>query len=259
MLVQHQGEFVITFPRGYHAGFNLGLNCAESTNFALESWIDLGRTAGVCECVPDSVSINVDALLQEAAQPPLPDSPGGTKRAWDDTDFLTPSVAKRMKTISTPSSGPSKPSKQKPKSASISMPKVTAPAPGVMLKLPRKEKATASCCLCTSTTAPNAPAIKAQGHAYNLLRCVGQPAAGAKLSVQGSSAQQLWAHEVCARVLPETWVDTESNTGEKFVYGIDCIVKERWQLVSRDLTGAAYHLDYRILTNILLVPEMFLM
>ena len=50
-LVQQSGEFVITFPRGYHAGFNLGFNCAESVNFALESWIDLGRKAKACGCV----------------------------------------------------------------------------------------------------------------------------------------------------------------------------------------------------------------
>ncbi|KIJ42714.1 hypothetical protein M422DRAFT_31256 [Sphaerobolus stellatus SS14] len=37
VLVQHASEFVVTFPRGYHAGFNLGLNCTESANFALES------------------------------------------------------------------------------------------------------------------------------------------------------------------------------------------------------------------------------
>jgi hypothetical protein len=50
-VVQHAGEFIITYPRGYHAGFNLGLNCAESVNFALESWLDLGRKAKACECV----------------------------------------------------------------------------------------------------------------------------------------------------------------------------------------------------------------
>jgi hypothetical protein len=52
-LVQHSGEFVITFPRGYHAGFNLGFNCAESVNFALESWVEMGKRARVCECVGD--------------------------------------------------------------------------------------------------------------------------------------------------------------------------------------------------------------
>ena len=52
-LVQYQGEFVITFPRGYHAGFNIGLNCAESVNFALDSWMDLGRKARFCTCVTD--------------------------------------------------------------------------------------------------------------------------------------------------------------------------------------------------------------
>jgi len=53
ILVQQAGEFVITFPRGYHAGFNLGFNCAESVNFALESWLELGRKAKACECVND--------------------------------------------------------------------------------------------------------------------------------------------------------------------------------------------------------------
>ncbi|KAL1742523.1 JmjC domain, hydroxylase-domain-containing protein [Schizophyllum fasciatum] len=52
-LVQHAGEFVITYPRGYHAGFNLGLNCAESVNFALESWVELGRKARACKCIGD--------------------------------------------------------------------------------------------------------------------------------------------------------------------------------------------------------------
>lgn len=52
-MVQHAGEFIITFPRGYHAGFNLGLNCAESVNFALKSWIEIGKVAKACKCVSD--------------------------------------------------------------------------------------------------------------------------------------------------------------------------------------------------------------
>lgn len=50
-LVQQAGEFVVTFPRGYHAGFNLGFNCAESVNFALESWLEVGKKAKACGCV----------------------------------------------------------------------------------------------------------------------------------------------------------------------------------------------------------------
>lgn len=65
MLVHNQGEYVITYPRGYHAGFNMGFNCAESINFALDSWLELGRRAKVCECVEYSVRINVDEMLAE--------------------------------------------------------------------------------------------------------------------------------------------------------------------------------------------------
>lgn len=60
--VQHQGEFMITFPFGYHAGYNLGFNCAESVNFALDSWIEIGKHAKACSCVSDSVTIDVSSL-----------------------------------------------------------------------------------------------------------------------------------------------------------------------------------------------------
>jgi hypothetical protein len=50
LIYQNPGEFIITFPRGYHQGFNLGLNFAEATNFGNKDWVKLGREAKQCTC-----------------------------------------------------------------------------------------------------------------------------------------------------------------------------------------------------------------
>uniref|UniRef100_A0A672RXN6 Lysine-specific demethylase 4B n=1 Tax=Sinocyclocheilus grahami TaxID=75366 RepID=A0A672RXN6_SINGR len=63
-ITQEEGEFMITFPYGYHAGFNHGFNCAESTNFATLRWIDYGKMATQCTCRKDMVKISMDVFVR---------------------------------------------------------------------------------------------------------------------------------------------------------------------------------------------------
>lgn len=79
-ITQEENEIMITFPFGYHAGFNHGFNCAESTNFALPRWIEYGKRATQCYCSSDMVKISMDTFVQRFQ----PDK----YEAWmDGTDF----------------------------------------------------------------------------------------------------------------------------------------------------------------------------
>ncbi|XP_027140850.1 lysine-specific demethylase 4A isoform X2 [Larimichthys crocea] len=64
-ITQEAGQFMVTFPYAYHAGFNHGFNCAESTNFATERWIEYGKQAVLCSCRKDMVKISMDVFVKK--------------------------------------------------------------------------------------------------------------------------------------------------------------------------------------------------
>jgi hypothetical protein len=66
--VQRSGEFVLTFPRAYHSGFNCGFNCAEAVNVAPVDWLVHGQNAvELYSEQPRKTSISHDKLLLGSA------------------------------------------------------------------------------------------------------------------------------------------------------------------------------------------------
>ena len=106
------------------------------------------------------------------------------------------------------------------------------PAPGmpVILSEPKRKKprpppptANIPCCLCISSEeAGLLPVHDPPLFGYS----------GFEPKVVGGKPQ--WqAHEECAKIVPETWVDEVD--GQKFVFGVDAVPKDRWHLVSLSL------------------------
>lgn len=91
-MVHYEKEFVITYPYGYHSGFNLGYNCAESVNFATEKWLDYARVAKKCNCEADSVWIDIGEIERKLRGESTPEyyDEGSDDHLDGASDLLTP-------------------------------------------------------------------------------------------------------------------------------------------------------------------------
>ncbi len=53
---------MISRAAAYHSGFNAGYNIAEAVNFALPAWVKVAEEAKSCQCMRDSVRIDMRAF-----------------------------------------------------------------------------------------------------------------------------------------------------------------------------------------------------
>jgi len=196
--VSYPGEFVVTYPYGYHSGYNLGYNCAEAVNFALDSWLPMGKIAKKCECAlaQDSVWVDVYEIERKLR---------GESTEYEETEdeYGEESDGEDPSTLPTPPDTTSPVGKapgRKRKRAADG--KVREPKPKKIRLRPKSTKEEPPCCLCPNNI-PGAETLPTED--------------GQK------------AHRMCALYLPEPYIETVDGT-ETVMNIAGIVTKERKDL-----------------------------
>ncbi|KAH8677600.1 hypothetical protein BX600DRAFT_450249 [Xylariales sp. PMI_506] len=194
--VSYPGEFVVTYPYGYHSGYNLGYNCAEAVNFALDSWLPMGKIAKKCECAQAQDSVWVDVyeierkLRGESTDYEETDDDHDEEEEEDD-DTLLPTPQSKTIRFKQPAR------KRKRGAADKGEKKVKK----IKLRVRGKSHVEPPCCLC-----PN--------HILD-----------AELLPTDDGRK---AHRICALYGPETWIETVDD--KEIVTNVSNISKARLEL-----------------------------
>lgn len=200
--LSYPGEFVVTYPYGYHSGYNLGYNCAEAVNFALDSWLPMGKIAKKCECAEaqDSVWVDVYEVERKLRGEPTPeywdsdddedeDEEEDEDEDDEETGLPSPSSSHAVR-IKVPA--------RKRKQARITKDKKDKTK---KLRLRVKAHVEPPCCLCPNDI-PGSEILSTDD--------------GRKV------------HRLCALYLPETYVETVD--GQELVFNVSGIEKARLDL-----------------------------
>ncbi|OWB81454.1 hypothetical protein B5S33_g71 [[Candida] boidinii] len=199
-IIHNENEFMITYPYGYHSGFNYGYNLAESVNFALDDWLEIGLKSKRCECIPDSVNINVESLMRRFNGEPEPVPEAIKEKNIEDEaglSFATSRTPKKNKSSFRNVAEKQDKSKSERRKVNNSALKSDTPSQSKSSSISKPQ-----CVLC-----PNRLAKKLlNSKAFELLKI-----ADFSTNTENKHHDSIYAHRLCVELTPELKVSRESK------------------------------------------------